>query len=207
MIYRAVGNRCAVNFEDFNLSISNYKAKKILEDLGFKFLDKDLMLIAEELIKEKPQFKKLALPSEAPSVVSCSTFTKWLYGQKGIWIPHRAIQQYLFGEEIEIDNTQTGDLIFISGWNSDYYHKDPNEKVGHVGIIKNRSTIISASNRYGGLAEISLDEFMSWRIEKRALRGVRRYIPADVVTHTLLVPNQFEVESSDDIGWIIRRNM
>ncbi len=207
MIYRAVGNRCAVNLKDLKLPISDLAAIQVLRHLGFEVLEVDLLSTAYKIITSKPLFKKVALIKEAPEVMSCSTFIKWVYAQKGIWLPTRAIQQYLFGKTVRHEETKAGDLLFVSGWNSDYYDEDPLERVGHVGMIKDQDTILSCSNRYGGVAEISFDYFIQKKDQKREVRGVKRYTSNNEITYTVISPENLEVEGSDDLRWMILKNL
>ncbi len=203
MKYRAVGNRCAVNLKDLKLPISNTTAIQVLEHVGFKVLEVDVLSLAYQIMKSNPRFNKVALMKEAPKVMSCTTFTKWVYAQKGIWLPSKAIQQYLFGSTLCRKEVKEGDLLFVSGWISDYYDEDPVEKVGHVGMIAGPDKIISCSSRHDGVAEVSFDIFT----EKRDLRGFKRYMPDNETTYTVIVPESFEVEWSDDLRWIVLRNV
>ena len=207
MNYRAIGNRCAVNFKKMKLPVSELVATQVLKHLGFEVLEVDLLSVAHEIIASKHTFKKVASIKEAPETISCATFIKWIYAQKGIWLPTRCIQQYLFGKTIPYLEAKAGDLLFVSGWNSDYYDEDPLEKVGHVGMIKDQNTILSCSNRYSGATEISFDSFVQKRNINREVRGVRRYIPDDEITYTVISPEDLEVEWSDDLRWIILRNL
>ncbi len=164
-------------------------------------LEVDIIKIAQQCIGIS-QYYRGAKPSEAPSIVDCSSFMKWIYSNCGIWLPRRSIQQREYGEVIEIENIIGGDLIFISG-RVDYFDDDPKNGVGHVGIATNNKTVIHAANKDIGVIETPIDKF----IGKDKFRGARRYIPKNVEVLTFITPSKREVETADDIRWIILQTL
>lgn len=201
MEYRAVGNRCAVNFEVLHLPISPKETLEALYKLGFVKIDVNIVTLARECIG-KSKYQRAAKPSQAPGVVDCSSFVKWLYSQLGIWLPRRSIQQRELGEPIDLSSLQAGDLIFVSGF-IDYFYEDPADGVGHVGITTGEQTIIHAKNKKEGVIESSLADF----IANGKFRGARRYVPKDQDIHTFVTPASREVEFSDDIRWIVLQTL
>lgn len=197
MSYRAVGNRCAVDFDELQLPISYEEAEVILIKQGFKVVETDLMELAHGCLGTS-QYRRSARLSEAPAVVDCSSFIKWLYGMCGIWLPRRTIQQRELGESITLDQMVAGDVVFFTG-SVNYYHDDPSHGVGHVGIVTDDGKVIHAAGRKEGVIKQELDEFLG----KRELRGVRRYIPQGRRIVTLETPPEREVEISSDLRWII----
>lgn len=161
----------------------------------------DLITLARQCIGAS-QYRRGARPSEAPEIVDCSSFVKWLYAQRGIWLPRRSIQQRELGEAVNLDGLVAGDLIFISSW-INYYLDDPADGVGHVGIATNDGTVIHAANRKVNAVETPLDKF----VDKTKFRGARRYIPKDIKVLTLETPVNREVEIADDIKWIILQSL
>lgn len=201
MNYQAVGNRCAVNLKSLELPIAEQQAFEILGQKGFEKKEVDIIKIARTCIG-KSQYRRGARLHETPDFFDCSSFIKWLYGQRGIWLPRRSIQQRELGEAIEPGDIVAGDIIFTSGW-IDYYLNDPSDGVGHVGIATDDGTVIHAANRKAGIVETSVEHF----IVKEKFRGIRRYIPKDADVITLLTPPHREVETSDDIRWIILQSL
>lgn len=201
MEYRAVGNRCAVILSFLHLPISREEALAVLNNKGFTLLEVDIIALARQCI-DTSQYRRGAKPSEAPAVVDCSSFIKWLYAQRGIWLPRRSIQQRELGEVVNLDELVAGDVVFISGW-IDYYHDDPTDGVGHVGIATGDGTIVHAAGRETNMVESPLDKFIS----KTKFRGARRYIPQDVEVLTFETPPNREVEVADDIRWIILQQL
>ncbi len=90
--YRATGNRCAVIIESLCLPISRKETLTILNEKGFTLIKIDIIALARQHIGIS-QYRRGAKPSEAPVIVNCSSFIKWLYAQRGIWLPRLSIQQ------------------------------------------------------------------------------------------------------------------
>jgi hypothetical protein len=201
MVYYSVNNRCAIDFGDFQLPISNKEAFEILIKKGFQQIEIDILAIAKACVG-KSIYRRGSRLSEAPNFFDCSSFIKYLYGQKGIWVPRRSIQQSEFGCSVDLKNITAGDVICVSG-HIDYFIKDPLLGVGHVGIVTENNSVIHAKNKEAGIVETPMKNFFS----KDNLRTVRRIIPSDHQVYTFLTSEEREVESSDDIGWIIRQNL
>jgi len=201
MKYRAVGNRCAVYLQSLKLPIPDAEALLILEDRGFKVLEVNLIALARQCIKIST-YHRGAKFTEAPIIVDCSSFIKWLYGQQGIWLPRRSIQQREFGVSVPINKIYKGDVVFVSGL-IDYYYNDPSNGVGHVGIATGEGTIIHVANREANIIESSLENFAS----KTKFRGIKRYVPKDKIVLTLEIPVEQEVETVDDLRWIVLQSL
>ena len=200
MEYRAVGNRCAVSLDSLGLLISNEKALAILVHKGFTILEIDIVSLARWCVASS-QYRRGAVPSEAPRVVDCSSFIKWLYGERGIWLPRRSIQQRELGEHVVLADVQAGDVVFTRGV-IDYYYTDSSDGVGHVGLATGEGTVIHAANSKVGVIETPLASFVD-----RGLRGVRRYIPKGKEILTLETPENRGVEIPDDLRWIILQSI
>lgn len=201
MEYHAVQNRCAVNLPSLNLPISTKDTLAILEGKGFKVIEVDIIALARSCIKTSI-YRRGAKPSEAPKVVDCSSFIKWLYGQRGIWLPRRSIQQREFGIPVSINEVNAGDIIFVSGW-INYYQNNPKDGVGHVGIATGEGTVIHAANRNVHVIESDFESF----IGENKFRGARRYVPTGQNILTLETPIDREVEIADDLRWIILQSL
>lgn len=201
MEYRAVENRCAVILDSLRLPISREDTLTTLSRKGFVLVEVDIIGLARQCVSTS-QYRRGAGSSEAPAIVDCSSFIKWLYAQRGIWLPRRSIQQRELGEAVDLDKIVAGDVVFVSGW-IDYYHDDPTNGVGHVGIATGVGTVVHAANRKVNVAETPLDKFVG----KTKFRGARRYIPKDVEVLTLKTPAEREVEIADDIRWIVLQSL
>jgi len=199
--YQAVGNRCAVNFKTLALPVSREKALVLLAAKGFHQVDVDIVALARGCVG-RSEYRRGARLREAPSILDCSSLIKWLYGQRGIWLPRRSIQQREVGEAVQLEKVVAGDVIFVSGW-INYYLDDPSDGVGHVGITTGQGTVIHAANRKTGIVESSIESFVG----KTKFRGARRYVPIDSEVVTFETPNGREVETEDDFRWIILQSL
>lgn len=200
MEYRAVSKRCAVDFKSLALPINQNEAISLLIDKGFKVLDVDILTIAKSCVG-KSIYRRGARLHEAPDVVDCSSLIKWLYAQRGIWLPRRSIQQRECGENIPLHGIIPGDVVFVSGWRN-YYIDNPRNGVGHCGIATEDGTVIHAANKKVGVVETYLENF----IGKTSFRGVRRYLPPREIV-TLEIPQSRDVEIEDDIKWIVLQSI
>jgi hypothetical protein len=201
MEYRAVGNRCAVSLDSLQLPTSREETLTILNDKGFVSVKVNIIALARQCITTS-RYRRGARLFEAPAIVDCSSFIKWLYGQRGIWLPRRSIQQRELGEAVNLNELIAGDVVFVSGW-IDYYYDDSANGVGHVGIATGNGTIIHAADRKINVVETPLDKF----VDKTKFRGARRYVPTDVEVLTLETPIDREIEIADDIKWIILQSL
>jgi len=201
MEYRAVGNRCAVILDSLHLPTSREDTLTILNRKGFVLVEVNIVALARQCISTS-QYRRGARLFEAPVILDCSSFIKWLYAQRGIWLPRRSIQQRELGEAVNLDELVAGDVVFVSGW-IDYYHDAPANGVGHVGIATGDGTVIHAADRKANVVETSLDKFVG----KTKFRGARRYIPKGVEVFTLKTPVDREVEIADDIRWIVLQSL
>ena len=154
MEYQAVGNRCAVDIDAFELPLTREKVLSILASKGFDIIEVDLIALARRCMGVS-RYRRGARLWEAPGIVDCSSFMKWLYGNVGIWLPRLSIQQREFGERTELCDLVAGDLVFVSG-HLNYHRNNSADDVGHIGIATNNKTIIHAT--YGaGVIESDLN--------------------------------------------------
>ncbi|MEX2012509.1 MAG: NlpC/P60 family protein [Patescibacteria group bacterium] len=195
MIYHAVNNRCLVDLHQLNLPISATAALSILEQRGFHREERDVVELARQLLG-KP-YRRGARLRRAPELFDCSSLTKWLYAEIGVWLPRRAIQQRESGMPIELSDIGPGDLIFTSGWINRYVD-DPQDGVGHVGIASSASTVIHAANKQAGVIESTVGSF----VRNNSFRGARRIADLSRAV-TLSLPATREIETSDDIRHFI----
>jgi hypothetical protein len=201
MEYRAVANRCAVDLEALRLPLTREEILSVLERKGFRVIFPDLIALARGCIG-KSEYRRGSRLFEAPRNFDCSSFIKWLYSQAGICLPRRSIQQRDIGEAVAKEDINALDAVFVSG-HIDYFHDDPADGVGHVGLATGKGTVIHAANRKLGVIESSLADF----IGKDEFRGARRYLPQDRDIVCFETPAEREVESSDDFRWIVLQSL
>lgn len=197
--YRAVGNRCAVFSELFtSIGVTHLEALRLLK--GFRLIKMDVLVEARACIGQS-RYERGARPSFAPRVVDCSSLMKWVYGQAGIWLPRRSIQQRECGVRIALSDARAGDLVFTEGYKN-YYKDDPADGVGHVGLLTEIGTVIHAADRRRGVVETSFEEFAEGEF-----RGAVSIVSDWSRVYVLETPEEREVETSDDIRWILMQSL
>lgn len=201
MNIRAVGSRCAVQLRPLDLPISDDEALRLLESMGYRQIEVDLVALARGRIG-KATYRRGARMREASAVFDCSSFTKWLYGCRGIRIPRYSIQQHEACTFLPSGPALAGDLAFSEGFRS-YYRTNPAFGIGHVGLVTSDRTVIHAADAERGVIEEPLEVWQGWK----GFRGVRRLIPSEARFITLECPPDAEIESSDDIRWKILQRL
>lgn len=197
--FRAVHGRIAVDFtRPLVGNVETEIAKTRLAKLGFKE-EHPSPVKSARLCIGLSTYRRGARTEEAPDVFDCSSFTKWLYGQMGIWLPRRAVDQRDFGETVVWEDVHGGDLIFTPGARGRYV-TDPQDDVGHVGVVTNVETVIHAANGKVGVVEDPLEEF--WE-DPNMQRGIRRYLTTGHEICTYSVPDGMEIEHERDVWWKI----
>ncbi|MBT6294905.1 MAG: hypothetical protein HOJ25_04440, partial [Candidatus Magasanikbacteria bacterium] len=91
-MYQSVANRVAVDIHALQLPISDEEVLGILIKKGFRCIDVDIIQEAQKCIGYA-QYVLRAKMSQAPNIVDCSSFVKYLFGKKGMWLPRISIQQ------------------------------------------------------------------------------------------------------------------
>ncbi len=196
MEIRAVGKRCGVVLSDLRLSLTDAQALDLLTAAGFRVVTVSLIELARSRIGLSAFTRKTQV-REAPGKVDCSSFVKWLYAQLGVWVPRRTIQQWTFGQTVGLSEVVAGDLVFTKGGRT-FYTDDAGIEIGHVGVVSGERTVIQAANSERGVVEDPLDKFCT----QPNFKGARRIVPLGRLV-TLEVPDFRDVESSDDVRWII----
>ena len=196
--FRAVDSRCAVDLAEFALPYTMTESRRILEE------DFECSIVADQteqlarLLIGHSEYLYAATVDQAPEgKVDCSSFVKWLFAERGIWIPRNAYEQAQVGNPIGRDFLEPGDLVFGRG---SYPHatKEHPEGIGHVGIVSEAGTIIHATGP--GVFETDLVTFAKG--EER-LRGARRIVPRPETTVTYQTPPELRIERSIDFYWLL----
>jgi cell wall-associated NlpC family hydrolase len=205
MDYEAVGNRIAVDFSSLHLPISKKRALDILNKENVKFIDVNICALAKKLVGTS-EWKYGARQEEAPNFFDCSGLTKWLYGQKGIWIPRRSQQQFDFCVTAisiyELSEITPGDLIFLNSPFKSGVKVDSNEEVGHVCIASSAGQAVCATNSEFGKGVVELP--IATLLGTRKFQGAGRVIPSEADVMTLVFPPEGEIETTDDILSIVQ---
>ncbi|MBB6675711.1 C40 family peptidase [Cohnella lubricantis] len=70
----------------------------------------------------------------------CSSFTQYIYGKQGIWLPRTAAAQANKGKKVAKSYLSMGDLVFF---------KTGSKGIGHVAIYAGDGKILQASSSQG----------------------------------------------------------
>ena len=192
--------RCALQLSELGLPMTRERVIKVLWRRGFKELPVDfstMMELARECVGKSEY--RCARPDLAPQVVDCATLLVWLYGQRGIALPRHPIAQRKVGRPVSLTEVRTGDLVFVRGYRP-LYDDDPNDAVGHCGIVTERETVINAANRKRGVVEEPIEGFVG---NASKFRGVRRIIEDDGDVVTFQIPPGAWVVRSSDLKYFI----
>jgi hypothetical protein len=146
----------------------------MINQLGFKVVEIDLIHLVRSHLTRSNHYQLGARPCNAPAVVDCSSMVRWSFGCLGIALPRPSIDQREAGQEVFLDNVQSGDLIFTTG-PQNYFTQDQSIGVGHVGILTEDETVLEASPRCPAFKEKPLDKFLS---DYHEFRGVTRILPS-----------------------------
>lgn len=197
MIFMATGGRCVVDYSALRLPLARDQVLAILARYGFQKVDVDLVERAR-MCSGVSWYHRGASIAQAPQIVDCSSFVKWLYAQRGIWLPRYAIQQRAYlAHAVEQDCLRVGDLVFASRMHG-LYEENPSDRVGHVGMMFSNDTVIHASQDRG-VRETFLRTFLKGGV----WRGARRVISDPEQIDTFTIPEAQEIESSDDVRWLL----
>jgi hypothetical protein len=101
-----------------------------------------------------------------------------------------------------LKNARAGDLIFCSGFR-DYYWDNPEDGVGHVGLLTGERTVVQAANKKVGIVETDLKHFT----QKNDFRGVTRIVDDFSKLSTLVLPSHLAMETLNEVRWKILQNI
>jgi len=202
MIYRAVGNRCALDPRNLKINLPKEMILSKLRAMGIILLQVNPVELARSQIGVA-KYQRGARPTLAPKVMDCTSFMKWIYSQCGIWLPRYSIQQRECGRRVGLKNISAGDIIFKTGY-FNYYDVNPNDGVGHAGLFTGHGTVVHAANSRLGIIESTLMDFLGNRDN---FRGAIRLIPKNHAVWCLEIPPEIWVETSDDLRWLILQRL
>jgi hypothetical protein len=209
MNYRAVNGRCAVDLKSIDLPVNAEEAIEILEKEEIRKIKVDIIALAEGLVG-KAAWKLPSRQWEAPANFDCSSFTKWVYAQCGISIPRRSTQQFEFcrdhGQALGRDELLIpGDLLFITSPFVNGKRTDEHNGIGHVCLVAEEGHVICATNSEFGIGVVKLPFHQLFRTRK--VCGAGRVILKESEVVTFITPPAREVETSDDVRWIVLQSL
>lgn len=190
------------------LNINSKEVENILDRRGYgweKVNPRDTILDLSSKLIGTPYKHGSSVVYDAPHSFDCSSFTSFLHAQSGIAIPRIAIDQYVFGEELDAKDALPGDLVFSNTREEIFKDKTffsqvlgklidhkpirtesvefmpgtrVTEGVDHVGVYIGEGKVIHATNK-GGVVEEDLKESQSFKNiigYRRFTQGNERYV-------------------------------
>lgn len=172
----------------------------VISELGWSIVSIDLPTLALSY-NNTGYYRLRSRPQEWPEYIDCSGFIKYLFAQMGVLIPRMAIDQRDFGEPIdETSDLVPGDLVFsTSSTGQDAFDNDPNDQVGHVGMVvsvQNGIMIMDAARSNPSITVRSFEDFVKGRL----YRGACRILPSNGI---VIQMNGDDAEG--DIAAVFRR--
>lgn len=147
-----------------------FKSKAKTTDIVSKSKPKKIIRLAESLLGAPYLWGGRSVMG-----IDCSGFTQLVFSLNGCQLPRDAYQQATFGDEIQLENAQTGDLAFF---------KNSEGKVTHTGIImKEKKSVVKIIHASGCVRTDYLDEQGIFpesgneeKIYSHALHSIRRVL-------------------------------
>ena len=167
----------------------------MLVQLGFKSIRADAEHLARQIVNAVATYRLGASFADAPTIVDCSSFVQWVFAQLGIWLPRYSVDQRDQGLEVDLNQIQTGDLIFTTGCQN-FFEKDATQGVGHVGILTEFGTVIEANAKRRRVIEVALEGYIT---DYRQFRGVRRILPPREDRLILDLADNHEISYAKDV--------
>ena len=187
-----------------------------LERLGFAYNRiEDPKKIIEKRAKElvgTTYFYGASVRFDAPHKFDCSGFAAYLYLEAGIKIPRISVDQYVFGEEVDLDSLEVGDLIFSVNEGSQVYYESiewmkgtrgPEQGIDHVGVYVGDGMIAHASryNKSVGVDGGVLIEKLDDSTRFKNITGARRISAIKEERFSVVAPSErFDIRIPADIA-------
>ncbi|MFC1638663.1 C40 family peptidase [Patescibacteria group bacterium] len=206
-------NLCAISFGELNLPIGPDEAIRILEapPLNFERVRctfPDMLVTYARNLVGTPRYRRGTDARDAPAVVDCSSFVRWIYGLHGIGLHRRSILQRDCdgGRPVELDDVRAGDLVFMAGYGHNYWWPGrPDDDVGHVMLATGEGTVVHA-NRRGARHGVTEDSIARALTPDR-FRGARRWVEDPDDFYVIRTTPRWCVRSSNDLLFLILQNM
>ncbi|MBI5400725.1 MAG: C40 family peptidase [Candidatus Yonathbacteria bacterium] len=205
------------------LGITYYSAdlEYDLERLGFQYEriedPRQKIVTSAKELAGTPYFHGASVLYDAPHKFDCSGFTCSLFLEAGIKIPRMGVDQYVFGEEVSLDDIMPGDLVFSVNEGSQVYFesiewmkgtKVPAQGIDHVGVYVGDGMIAHASryNKSVGPEGGVLIEKLSESSRFKTVVGVRRICESDEERFSVIAPaERFDIRIPADLAEEVAR--
>lgn len=205
-LIHSVQNRILFIPSKFDLCLGEERIIELLKGQEIHLVKTNSSVLAGSLVG-KSRWKWAARQWEAPEMFDCSSFTKWIWGQSGLWLPRRPKQQFRFFLErgwirafCGSSCLEPGDLLFATSpyVNGKFDPEHATTELRHMLIALNHYEVVHATNSDlgTGVVRVSIEKFL----EKRTVLAVGK-VPKGL---TLTFPAKREIESDDDVHHILK---
>ena len=155
--------KLGVSITEINKLLGSHMEERGVEDildrLGFEYkkvrpVDTVLSLAPAYVGTPYKYFSSLAYDGTA--TFDCSSFTRHLFIEGGVGIPRISVDQFVYGQKINEESVQPGDLVFSVGGDADQIHHktiifmpgtDVPTGVSHCGLYLGEGKVIHASGK------------------------------------------------------------
>ncbi|MEA2113032.1 MAG: phenylalanine--tRNA ligase beta subunit-related protein [Patescibacteria group bacterium] len=159
--------KVGVSVEEVNkrlgTTLIDNEIENILKKLDFKrekIKPIDKVLELAQTLLDIPYKSGASVVYDAPNLFDCSSLTAYLFAQSGVAIPRISVDQYIWGEKIEKEDLQAGDLVFANtgliketGIHTKTIEFLPGtevpEGIDHVGLSLGENRILHTSSEIG----------------------------------------------------------
>lgn len=200
---RVVGQRLLIDVHTVlrKTGVDLYHDPEMLCRIGCGMLTNDPVALLIDEAKElvgHGWYQRGATMSDAPEVIDCSSFIKYIFGRIGWWMPRHSITQRDHTIEISSWESRAGDMMFLMNRHGRNYYYDYDQAtcVGHVALIVGDGTIIHAHGRVGCTA-VMHEACYRFYHEQRVV-GIGR-VGLPLYGMTIEIPKNSAIESIDEV--------
>ena len=122
---KSIEYKKGVSVEEINKLLGTQISQKEVEDILSKFgFSYEKVNPIEKVLELAPTLKGIpykygaSISYDAPNYFDCSSFVGYVCAQAGVSIPRMAIDQFVYGSEIDANNIKEGDIVFSLNSNS-----------------------------------------------------------------------------------------
>lgn len=185
--------KVGVSLTEVNKLLGSDMKEKDMTDIfdRFNFLYKKVNPLERVLelaptLVGKPYVYGAHVLRDAPDKFDCSSFVAYVFAEAGVWLPRISIDQYVYGEDVQENDLQKGDIVFSVGsdeksirYESVDFMKGTKVESGvsHCGIYLGSGKVIHASGK-SSRGEVVIDELAESKDFKN-ITGYKRMTNSD----------------------------
>lgn len=191
--------------------MSSAAVSKTLERAKFEYAvidPKEILSLARAFLGT-PYKLGSSIRFDAPRSFDCSSLVAFLCVQAGIAIPRMSVDQYVFGQPVDLPKIQPGDLLFFTSDKPAHYKTlefmpgiEVKGGIDHVALYLGADKMIHATSKAGKVTE---ESFEKSEIRKRFV-GARRIVSGKEKRFVVTVPSErLDIRIKEDLIEEIQR--